>query len=165
MAKNTIIFSRITFQNLPKLGFLVWKNTIWQHWIPGSYARKSMITKGRMFQLISTLFLWSGERFCRPLKNSSFEVNYLVYVGRVEIGQFFTMCFFPQKIFAVPVPTYLFCLVLKFIYFYTRLLRIRSETEVTFVLFVQATSPSTTTSARGSTPQTTSRSRSRSTGL
>jgi hypothetical protein len=30
--KNYNFFHCETFQNLPKLGFLVWKHTIWQHW-------------------------------------------------------------------------------------------------------------------------------------
>jgi hypothetical protein len=30
--KYTKIFRSKTFQNLPKLGFLVWKQTIWQPW-------------------------------------------------------------------------------------------------------------------------------------
>jgi hypothetical protein len=31
--KYTIIFHCKTLQNLPKIGFLVWKQTIWQPWI------------------------------------------------------------------------------------------------------------------------------------
>jgi hypothetical protein len=50
------------------------------HRNPRSYPRRSMFEKReKFFQLISTLhILWSEERFCRMLKNCSFEVNYLV---------------------------------------------------------------------------------------
>jgi hypothetical protein len=50
--------------------------------------------------------LRSEERFCRPQKNYSFEVNYLFYVGWRSAD--FLQDVLSPKIFARPVPTYLF---------------------------------------------------------
>jgi hypothetical protein len=44
--KCTSIFHSKALQNLPKLGFLVWKQTIWQPWIHGTSVR--------------SLFTWHG---------------------------------------------------------------------------------------------------------
>jgi hypothetical protein len=37
-----------------------------------------MFEKGGIFSADLHPILWSEERFCRPLKNCPFEVNYLV---------------------------------------------------------------------------------------
>jgi hypothetical protein len=60
------------------------------------HARRSMLEKWEnFFQLISTLLLRSEERFCRPLKKCSFEVNYLVLGGDQQI---FYKVFSPKNI-------------------------------------------------------------------
>jgi hypothetical protein len=62
------------------------------HRNPRGYARWSMFEKGIIFfQLISILFC---DSFCRPLKNCSFAVNYLVYC---EDQPIFYEVFSPQK--------------------------------------------------------------------
>jgi hypothetical protein len=75
------------------------------HKNPWSYARRSMFEKGRFFSADLHPILWSEERFCRPLKNCSSEVDYLVNVGW-RSADFFQGVLSP-KIFAGPVQTYL----------------------------------------------------------
>jgi hypothetical protein len=83
--KYTSIFHSKALQNLPKLGFLVWKQTIWQPWISwGTVAclhsaskigtlserrthHRNLSTRTRMFELLLQTF-WSNKN---PCKNSA----------------------------------------------------------------------------------------------
>jgi hypothetical protein len=57
--------------------------------------------------------LWSKERFCRPLKNCSFESE-LPYLGWRSAD--FLQIVLSQKIFAGPVRSYILALVLRFLW-------------------------------------------------
>jgi hypothetical protein len=60
---------------------------------------EACLNKGRIFSADVHPILWFEERFCRPLKKCSFEVNYVPTLSRVEIGQFFTRCSLAKNIF------------------------------------------------------------------
>jgi hypothetical protein len=94
-----------------------------QHRNHRSYARRSM--KKGDFSADFHPILWSDERFCRPLKNCSFEVNYLCLGWR---SAYFLQSVLSPKIFAGPVPTYMVDYAIKLVctkllnnnYYYSR---------------------------------------------
>jgi hypothetical protein len=61
MAKFTQIFHCKTFQNLPKLGFLVRKYTIWQPWSTSRLGKELRSSK----ETINTVRSSQGDRFWR----------------------------------------------------------------------------------------------------
>jgi hypothetical protein len=57
---------------------------------------EACLKKGENYSADLHPILWSEERFCRSLKNSSFEMNYLVYGGDQPI--IYKVCFSQKKL-------------------------------------------------------------------
>jgi hypothetical protein len=70
--KYTSIFPSKVLQNLPKLVFLVWKQTIWQPWSHGRYVRRLKSTAG-IVHVVSDLqgIIYQGDQVGRVFANSS----------------------------------------------------------------------------------------------
>jgi hypothetical protein len=80
-----------------------------------SYARRSTFEeRGSIFWADLHPIFWSEERFCRSPKNCSIEVNYVPCLGWIS-ADFLQGVLSPKK-FAGHVPTYLFFIVLRFLW-------------------------------------------------